>query len=151
MENRFNVRVYGICIQDNKILVNEEIIRGKTVVKFPGGGLDWGEGIIDCLKREWREELAVDIEVVEHFYTTDFFQASAFDNSQVISVYYLVNAEIPHNITNNVENERTFWMDLSQVSGDTFTLAIDKVVGNMLKDHVDSAIVRLNILRLGKT
>ncbi len=133
MDKRFNIRAYGIWIHNNQLLVNEELIRGKIITKLPGGGLDWGEGLADCLKREWKEELGINIEVLEHFYTTDFFQASAYDNSQVISVYYKVSAEIPEVFTNQVENERTFWMPLSDVSADTFTLAIDKKVGEMLQ------------------
>ncbi len=133
MDKRFNIRVYGIWINDDKILINEEMIHGRSIIKFPGGGLDWGEGIIDCLKREWKEELNLDIEVLEHFYTTDFFQASAYDNSQVISIYYRVAGEPPAEIINNVENERTFWHNISEVSPDTFTLAIDKKVGGMLQ------------------
>ena len=132
MEKRFNIRVYGIWIHDSKVLINEELIRNKTVIKFPGGGLDWGEGTIDCLKREWKEELDIDIEVLDHFYTTDFFQASAFDNSQVISIYYLVTAKLPDTIINHVPNERTFWTDLKDISANTFTLAIDKKVGALL-------------------
>jgi 8-oxo-dGTP diphosphatase len=132
MDKRFNIRVYGIWMNDNKILINEETFKDRTIIKFPGGGLDWGEGIIDCLKREWKEELNLDIEVLEHFYTTDFFQASAFDNSQVISIYYRVAATLPSVISNNVPNERTFWMDIAHISADTFTLAIDKKVGTML-------------------
>jgi 8-oxo-dGTP diphosphatase len=134
MENRFNIRVYGIWIHDNKVLVNEELIRNKMIVKFPGGGLHWGEGIIDCLRREWQEELGLDIEVHNHFYTTDFFQASAYDNSQVISIYYLVSAPLGSPIVNTEPNERTFWMDVREVSADTFSLAIDKKVGEMLKN-----------------
>ena len=134
MDKRFNIRVYGICIQDEKVLVNEELIRGKTVIKFPGGGLDWGEGAIDCLKREWKEELDIDVDVTRHFYTTDFFQASAFDNSQVISIYYLVSASIPETIVNHVPDERTFWLPMADITADTFTLTIDKVVGKMLME-----------------
>ena len=133
MENRFNIRIYGVCVANNKLLVNEEIIRGKKIIKFPGGGLHWGEGTIDCLKREWKEELNLDIEVKEHFYTTDFFQASAFDDSQVISIYYRVSADIPGPIVNHEPNERTYWMDIKDVSAATFTLAIDKKVGGMLQ------------------
>lgn len=133
MEKRFNIRVYGIWIHNNKILVNEEQIRGKTVIKFPGGGLDWGEGLHDGLKREWKEELGIEIEVKAHFYTTDFFQASAFDDSQVISIYYFVTAPVPDIIVNYIPAERTFWMDLSAISADTFTLPIDKKVGEMLE------------------
>jgi 8-oxo-dGTP diphosphatase len=132
---RFNIRVYGIWIKDDKVLVNDELIRGTQVIKFPGGGLDWGEGTIDCLKREWKEELDIEVEVVDHFYTTDYFQHSAYDDSQVISIYYLVTAdEAPDVIVNHMENERTFWMDMKEVSAETFTLAIDRKVGNMLRE-----------------
>ncbi len=135
MENRFNIRVYGIWINDNKILINEETFRDRTIIKFPGGGLNWGEGIIDCLKREWKEELNLDIDVIDHFYTTDFFQASAFDNSQVISIYYRVAAPLPAVIINNIPNERTFWMDAAHITEETFTLAIDRKVGRMLASY----------------
>src|SRR5581483_3511227 len=110
MDKRFNIRVYGIWIQENKILVNEELIRGNKIVKFPGGGLHWGEGIKDCLIREWNEELSLNIEVLGHFYTTDFFQPSAFDDSQVISIYYLVTAPLPATIiTTSITNAPTGW------------------------------------------
>lgn len=131
---RFNVRVYGIWIHEGRVLVNEELIRNTLITKFPGGGLDWGEGTIDCLTREWKEELGIDIEVLDHFYTTDFFQHSAFDDSQVISIYYRVNAEtVPATFTNLVANERTFWMPLADLGADTFQLPIDKKVGDMLQ------------------
>lgn len=136
--SRFNIRVYGIWIRDGQMMVNEELIRGQRVIKFPGGGLDWGEGTRDCLRREWKEELGLDIEVLDHFYTTDFYQHSAFDNSQVISIYYFVAAaELPAEIINYVENERTYWMPLSTLSETTFTLPIDKVVGRMLMQEFD--------------
>jgi 8-oxo-dGTP diphosphatase len=138
MEKRFNPRVYGIWVHDNKILINEEIIRGKEIIKFPGGGLDWGEGPIDCLKREWMEELAIEIEVTGHFYTTDFFQLSAYDDSQVISIYYWVTAPLPANIVNHVPNERTFWMNIKDITADTFTLPIDQRVGSLLHDYFNA-------------
>lgn len=129
---RFNIRVYGLWLHDGQVLVNEELIRGRKVTKFPGGGLDWGEGTIACLQREWMEELNLEIEVLSHFYTTDFFQHSAFDDSQVISIYYLVSGDATATITNNVPEERTYWLPLSDIDDDTFTLPIDKVVGKML-------------------
>jgi 8-oxo-dGTP pyrophosphatase MutT (NUDIX family) len=132
-QKRFNIRVYGIWIHENKVLINEELIRGKLITKFPGGGLEWGEGTIDGLKREWKEELGLDIEILDHFYTTDFFQPSAYDDSQVISIYYLVHGfEVPAQIVNYVEQERTFWKELKDLSPDTFSLPIDKIVGAML-------------------
>ncbi|MCD6063086.1 MAG: hypothetical protein K0R82_997 [Flavipsychrobacter sp.] len=131
---RFNIRVYGIWIRGGKVLVNEEHIRGQQVIKFPGGGMDWGEGTLDCLRREWKEELNLEIEILDHFYTTDYFQHSAFDDSQVVSIYYLVSSHIPpEGLVNSEANERTYWMPLSEVSANTFTLSIDQKVGAMLK------------------
>jgi len=135
MDKKFNIRVYGIWMQNGRLLVNEERVRGESIVKFPGGGLNWGEGIKDCLIREWKEELNIVIEVLNHFYTTDFFQLSAFDSSQVISIYYRITADLPDIFTNTEANERTYWVDLAAVSADTFTLPIDKIVGGMLQNY----------------
>ena len=133
MDGRFNVRVYGIWINNGQLLINDEQIRSQKVIKLPGGGLDFGEGTIDGLKREWQEELGIAIEVLEHFYTTDFYQPSAFDNSQVISIYYFVGGVVPDIIVNKVQEERTYWTDLKNVSADLFTLPIDKKVGEMIR------------------
>ncbi|MBA3829843.1 MAG: NUDIX domain-containing protein [Taibaiella sp.] len=130
MQKRFNIRVYGIWVHNGQVLVNEEQIKGRRVTKFPGGGLDWGEGTIDCLKREWMEELNLDINVLGHFYTTDFFQPSAFDDSQVISIYYLIAADTAAPIVNNMPAERTYWLPVRDIKDDTFTLPIDIIVGN---------------------
>jgi len=87
----FNVRVYGLLINEHhEILLSDEQEHGFRFSKFPGGGLEYGEGLVEGLKREFIEECNLDIEILEHFYTTDFFVKSAFNESQVISVYYLV-------------------------------------------------------------
>ena len=73
----FNIRVYGILLDKNKrVLISDEFIRGNYFTKFPGGGLEFGEGTRDCLKREFKEETGLDVEIKEHIYTTDFFQIS---------------------------------------------------------------------------
>jgi len=59
------------------------------MTKFPGGGLQLGEGPADCLRREAIEEFGQEIAVEEHFYTTDFFQKALFyEDQQLISIYY---------------------------------------------------------------
>src|ERR1700712_3324195 len=90
----FTIRVYGILINERKqVLVSDEHIRGSYYTKFPGGGLELGEGTRDCLKREFMEEMNLKIEVGAHLYTTDFFQMSAFNpEHQIISIYYFVKA-----------------------------------------------------------
>lgn len=145
----FTVRVYGIMINEKKqVLVSDEYIRGGYYTKFPGGGLEFGEGTLECIIREWKEELDQDVEVVEHIYTTDFFQISAFDNSsQIISIYYLVKPvspftkpvlanpfdfEIPEGVT-QVEGVR--WIDWDSFSAETVTLPIDKVLATLVKER----------------
>nr|MCU0376467.1 NUDIX domain-containing protein [Chitinophagaceae bacterium] len=60
----FNVRVYGILINEQgELLVADEKIRGGYYTKFPGGGLEFGEGTRDCLVREFQEELGLKVEV----------------------------------------------------------------------------------------
>lgn len=89
----FNVRVYGLLITDAKeILISDEKTLNVSFTKFPGGGLEYGEGLIDALKREFMEECQLEIEVVRHIYTTDFYEKSSFNDSQIISIYYQVRA-----------------------------------------------------------
>ncbi|SFC61286.1 NUDIX domain-containing protein [Parapedobacter composti] len=90
---KFNVRVYGILINgDNNVLISDEREYGMEFSKFPGGGLEYGEGLGDGLKREFKEECGIDIDILRHIHTTDVFVKSAFNDSQVIGVYYLVKS-----------------------------------------------------------
>ncbi len=141
----FNVRIYGILIQKDKVLVSDEYIKGTFITKFPGGGLEFGEGTKDCLIREFKEELDLDIEVTSHFYTTDFFVSSAFSTqSQVISIYYLVKplaainvkiAEKPFDFEKKKEGAQAFrWIELKKLKEEDLTFVIDKRVAEMLTE-----------------
>lgn len=150
---QFNVRVYGILINEKKqVLVADEFIRDKYYTKFPGGGLEFGEGTRDCLKREFMEELNLKIEVTDHLYTTDFFQESAFrPGDQIISIYYLVRPLEPIKVRlSNIEFDfdedqllrykelheiETFrFIDWKNLSEESVTLPIDKVVVKLVKE-----------------
>jgi len=142
----FNVRVYGILIENGKVLVCDELIKGHEITKFPGGGLEHGEGTIDCLKREFVEETGHAVEVTEHFYTTDFYQKSAYNpNHQIISIYYIVkplegfmvkSTDKVFDFANKTDYAQTFrWVDVREISGENFTLPIDKKVGELIKER----------------
>jgi 8-oxo-dGTP pyrophosphatase MutT (NUDIX family) len=145
LPDKFNIRVYGILINDNnEILVADELIKGYEITKFPGGGLEFGEGTIECLKREFMEETAMEIEVLGHFYTTDYYQVSAYNPShQIISIYYKVRAL--HKITVKAKNKKfdfdernddafVFrWIPVKEISEKDFSLPIDRKVGEMLR------------------
>jgi ADP-ribose pyrophosphatase YjhB (NUDIX family) len=156
----FNVRVYGILLgANNQLLVSDEFIRGGYYTKFPGGGLEFGEGTRDCLKREFMEEMSLDVSVGEHLYTTDFFQMSAFNpQHQIISIYYFVRAlediKVPirnrpfdfdadqlelYAVKQEIETFRFInWEDLSEQD---VTLPIDKHVVRLLKDRLSGPVL----------
>lgn len=145
MGNQFLIRVYGVLINENdEILLSDEKFRGKTFTKFPGGGLEYGEGMIDCLVREFKEEADIEIKVGELLYLTDFFEASSFDpNNQVISVYYFVSTnEIDKIKTTSIKNdfktelnqEESFrWKKISELTTDDVTFRTEKTAIEVLK------------------
>jgi len=101
--DKFTIRVYGILINDDKkVLLTNETIQGMAVCKFPGGGLEPGESLPQCVEREFMEETGIEVKTTSHFYTTDVFVQSKFDPSQqVIAIYYLVNAGSPYTLMEN--------------------------------------------------
>lgn len=134
---RFNIRVYGIGIRNNdEVLLSDESISDFSFTKFPGGGLEWGEGTKDCLIREFREEFDLEIEVGELFYFTDFFQQSAFSEyDQVISVYYSIKLPASfneHNVQGD-KGETLRWKTIRELTSDDLTFPIDKKVAELLK------------------
>lgn len=140
----FNVRVYGLLINDKRqILLSDEEEHGMRFIKFPGGGLEFGEGLLDGLKREFSEECNVEIEVLDHFYTTDFFVKSAFDDSQVISIYYYVKPKtelllnfkkLLFDFDSQAELLQAFrWKSIDELDENDVTFPADKRVVALLK------------------
>lgn len=135
--NKFNIRVYGVVLKDEKLLLVKENFKGFEFTKFPGGGVELGEGLLDALHREIMEELDSHVTTYKHFYTTEFCQQSAFrENEQIVSVYYLVELDhYPNDGLLKTEEELIMlfnWMPLSELSTDHVTFPIDKHVLGML-------------------
>lgn len=145
---QFTIRVYGILNYNNHILVSDEYIRGNYFTKFPGGGLEIGEGTRECLIREFKEETGLAVTVGEHIYTTDYYVPSAFNpNHQIIAIYYWANcnhistlqtsekrfnfsAEITANPQASAESFR--WININNITTNDVDLPIDKVVVDIL-------------------
>jgi ADP-ribose pyrophosphatase YjhB (NUDIX family) len=142
---QFVIRVYGIVINARQeVLITDEFQLGMKMTKFPGGGLHFGEGPVDCLKREFREECnGQEIKNIRHFYTTGFFQkALFFENHQLISIYYLADLAEPlkFSITDKPfdfeemknGNQSFRWVQLKNLKTDELSFPIDKFVAKEL-------------------
>jgi len=135
----FNLRVYALIIEQGSILVSKELICEKYLYKFPGGGLEYGEGLLEGLQRESLEEMNQNLKNIEHFYTTDFFQQSQFDSKdQLIAVYF--KAKLTSKINNKLEvplkDTPVFeWKKIIDFSGEDLHFPVDKYVFNLLKNH----------------
>jgi ADP-ribose pyrophosphatase YjhB (NUDIX family) len=147
LPSRFTVRVYALILNDQKqLLVTDEFQLDMKMTKFPGGGLNFGEGTIDCLKRELQEECNQEIDDIRHFYTTDFYQKALFwEDHQLISIYYLAKlkepvqvqfSSIPFDFLKMSNGSQSFrWIDLEKINSDEFTFPIDKHVAHLLKEY----------------
>lgn len=135
MIDNINVRVYACVVKDKKVLTLFEEYAGEPLMKFPGGGLEYGEGLTDCLKREFEEELNVHIEIAEHLYTQEDFLVSRFkENEQLLTIYYIVNILNEEDfIILDPCIEKIDWIEIN-TEENPFSLPVDKIVFEKLKE-----------------
>lgn len=146
----FTIRVYGVLLDSQKrLLLSDEYIRGNYFTKLPGGGMEFGEGTRDCLKREFMEETGLDVTIGDHIYTTDYYQVSAFNKkNQIVAIYYYAYANEPINVVTKTkpfdftpeqvadpqgQSEVLRWVEWDDLSVDTVHLLTDKIAIRMIK------------------
>lgn len=134
---RFSVRVYGLLTNEKQqVLVSYEHFKGVDLVKFAGGGVELGEGIVAALHREFREECGINITIQEHLYTTENLIISTFKpHVQVIGVYYWITTSDPidHQLLPDI---RTIWQDIAQVPDNYFSYEGEELAFRALKKRL---------------
>lgn len=143
----FNVRAYGLLIHPNTgaWLIAHENMDGFAFTKFPGGGVQFGEGPEDAVIREFKEECEFEVKIKQHIYTTGFYQPSAFrPDDQIISIYYrMENVKnswvLPPLRKVNLDASLNHWLVCEwvlpgNIKEDTFTFPIDRYVFRLLQN-----------------
>lgn len=134
--SKFTIRVYGILINERtEVLLADEVVNGRHISKFPGGGLELGEGTVDCVVREFREETGQEVSVVSHLYTTDFYIHSQINPKyQVVGIYYRVSCPTSEQINTGTpsDNITLKWVSLIALDEDDVTFESDKAVVRLL-------------------
>ena len=117
---------------------------GSVGCKFPGGGVEQGEAIVDTLWRECAEELGSTegLTGLGHAYTNDFFVRSAFrEDEQILAVYHWMQAdhegiawwdEKPAAVAASEPLLEMNWEALAELTPDAMRFPIDRhVVANL--------------------
>lgn len=132
--DRFTIRIYALIIHQNHLLILREPFWGKMIYKLPGGGLEFGESIQECLSRELKEELNLSIENIEHFYTQeDFIRSGLHPNEQLLTIYYRVNCKNLKALKIlEPKIEAVEWLEIREYNKSHFDLPVDKIVFNKL-------------------
>ncbi len=142
---KYSIRVYMLILNERmEILLSDEFRLGMKMVKFPGGGMEYGEGTVDCLQREAMEEFGQELTNIRHFYTTDYYQkAFFFKDHQLISIYYLadlteeLNAGVsdkPFDFPELKNGEQSFrWVSLDGILKEDLSFPVDQKVITLLR------------------
>lgn len=91
MEIRPRVRVAGILIENNKILLIEHKKNDKKYWLIPGGGVDWGESTAEALIREYKEETNLDVTVDKFLFLSETIAPDK--EKHVINLYFKVKKD----------------------------------------------------------
>ncbi len=94
MNEQIRIRAAGILVHENRILLVRHEKNGKSYWLLPGGGVDYGETVEEGLKREFQEEVGLDIEMGKLVMVHDSIPPDR--HRQVLNLYFLVKTRDTH-------------------------------------------------------
>lgn len=89
--SNIRIRVAGILVKDDRILLVRHEKREKSYWLLPGGGVELGESAGEALVREFQEEVGLSIEVGKLVLVQDSIPPDL--HRQVLNLYFLVSAK----------------------------------------------------------
>ncbi len=113
----------------------DEVIQGKPLRKFPGGGVEHLEAPGIALIREFKEELGVEVRLGPLLYVSPHFHKSFFRPQQLIGLYWEVEL-VSGTPQAQVPKARVDWHPIATLKPLEFTHALDQEVVKFLLDSL---------------
>lgn len=120
-------KIIGVGViwnQQKQILIDKRTAQGLLggLWEFPGGKLEAGETLEDCIKREIQEELAIEIEVEDHLITIEHAYTHFKVTLNVYNCRYLSGEPQP------LECDEIRWVTLEEIDQFPFPTANQKII-----------------------
>ena len=132
MENKPRIRIAGVLIRDNKLL----LLKGKGYEYFwtPGGKVDGEESYEKCLKRELKEEIGVNLVSAKFFKEYD---GVSFFNPEIKQKQVVYLIEIDGEINPDAEIESYIWMNKEDYNNKKYnTQTDDSIIMDLIKENI---------------
>ena len=143
-EGRFNYRVCGIIIHDNKILAMHD--ERSPYYYLPGGRVQLNETVEDAIIREIKEELEIDINIIRPLWFNQgfFCEDVSKENYHEICIYFLIdysNTDLlsrgnQFTLTENKQQHVYEWLEFERLQDEYFyPIFLKKAIFN-LPEHM---------------
>ena len=118
VRKRIRPGIKALIVNDGKLLMIKERVRGEVIYDFPGGGMDFGETVKETLRREVKEEISLEIEIGQILGVWSFMISDA--SVQILCIGYQCKAKNPNEIdmSHNPAAEDIFdyqWLPIEEV------------------------------------
>ena len=114
---KFRVALYGVLVEDTKVLLATTRVPSGLITNFPGGGLELGEAPLEAVPREFREETGLEVTVKELLFCSQLFQQNPeYPHEQLMHIYYRVERSggtLIHG--NNDDVAGVSWLSLQEI------------------------------------
>lgn len=115
---KFRVALYGVLVENKKVLLATTRVPSGAIINFPGGGLELGEAPIAAIPREFKEETGLEIVVKELLFCSQEFQQNPeYPTEQLMHIYYRVERTGGSLIAagNNDDVAQVSWVSLDEL------------------------------------
>ena len=113
--------VLGLAVKDNKLLVSEgfDNVKKQTFYRCLGGGIEFLEKSTDALKREFKEEINIDIVIKDLLGISENIFTYEGKNAHELVFYYNINIlgkdyKEEYVVTDDNGQTKAVWIDINE-------------------------------------